>query len=111
MAKMPKLGEYLEGEIGRATIIPRGRSSAHVVTMGGRAVYRDEKTGNVHDVTLVYPHEADVDDGRVSIFTPIGAALLGLSPGQSIDWTSPTGEVRRLTILVGPDSSGGSGRE
>jgi regulator of nucleoside diphosphate kinase len=102
-AKTPDVAEYLESEIERAKILPRGASSEHVVRMGGRAVYRDETTGAIHDITLVYPHEADIEQGRVSVLTPVGAALLGLRPGQSIHWTTRSGETRRLTILVGPD--------
>jgi regulator of nucleoside diphosphate kinase len=50
-------------------------------------------------VTLVYPHEADLDAGRISVLTPVGAALIGLSVGQSIEWQSPTGGWRSLTVL------------
>jgi regulator of nucleoside diphosphate kinase len=103
MTKMPEVAQYLELEIERAKIIPRRESSAHIVKMGARAEYRDEKTGAVHGVTLVYPNEADIERGRVSVLTPVGAALLGLSEGQSIEWTTPTSELRRLTVLaVGP---------
>jgi len=106
-AKMPDVAEYLEGEIERAKILPRGASAEHVVRMGGRVVYRDETTGAIHDITLVYPHEADIERGRVSVLTPVGAALLGLRPGQSIHWSTRSGEMRRLTILVGPDIGAG----
>ena len=50
-------------------------------------------------MTLVYPGEADIEQGKISILTPIGAALIGLSKGQSIDWATRTGEIRRLTVL------------
>jgi regulator of nucleoside diphosphate kinase len=102
-AKMPDVAEYLESEIERAKILPRGAPSGLLVRMGGRAIYRDEATGAIHDVTLVYPHEADIEQGRISVLTPVGAALLGLRPGQSIHWTTRSGETRQLTILVGPD--------
>ena len=97
---MPDVTEYLERELERARAIPDGRSSAHVVKMGARAEYRDEKTGKVHTVTLVYPGESDIERGLVSVLTPIGAALLGLSEGQSIEWTTRTGERRQLTVLA-----------
>jgi regulator of nucleoside diphosphate kinase len=50
-------------------------------------------------VTLVYPGEADIGQGRISVLTPVGAALIGLSKGQSIDWATRTGETRRLTVI------------
>ena len=37
--------------------------------------------------------------GTISILTPIGAALIGLSPGQSIAWTARDGRQHRLTVL------------
>src|ERR1051325_1858506 len=72
VAKMPDVAEYLEGEIARAQILPRGASSEQVVRMGGRVVYRDETTEAIHDVTLVYPNEADIERGRISVLTPVG---------------------------------------
>ena len=106
-ATMPDVATYLEAEIDRATIIPRGKPAHHVVAMGSRAVYRDETSHVIHDVTLVYPQEADIAKGRISVLTPVGAALIGLRPGQSIEWTTRTGEIRRLTLLVGADLPSG----
>jgi regulator of nucleoside diphosphate kinase len=47
----------------------------------------------------VYPNEADISLGRISILTPIGTALIGLGAGDSITWETRTGEVRQLTVL------------
>jgi regulator of nucleoside diphosphate kinase len=49
-------------------------------------------------VTLVLPGGADIAEGKVSVLTPIGAALIGLSTGQSIDWTARDGRTHRLTV-------------
>jgi regulator of nucleoside diphosphate kinase len=62
--------------------------------------YLDEATGRIYIVTLVYPAESDIEKGRVSVLTPIGAALLGLSQGQSIEWNTRSGEPRQLTVLA-----------
>lgn len=48
---------------------------------------------------LVYPGEADIAAGRVSVLTPIGTALIGLAEGQSIVWQTRTGVSKRLTVL------------
>lgn len=48
---------------------------------------------------LVYPDEADVLEVKISVLTPIGAALIGLSVGQSIEWQTPAGGWRSLTVL------------
>ena len=54
--------------------------------------------GEVKTVTLVYPGKADIAEGKVSILTPVGAALIGLREGQSVAWTSRAG--RRLEIEI-----------
>ena len=51
-------------------------------------------------MTLVYPPEANIDAGRISVATPIGTALLGLAEGQSIDWTARDGRKQRLTVVA-----------
>ena len=69
------------------------------VCMGFEVAYRDDTTGRVQTVTLVYPNEADIAKGRASVLTPIGTALIGLAVGKSINWTTRTGEMKRLTVL------------
>jgi regulator of nucleoside diphosphate kinase len=60
---------------------------------------------------LVYPHEADVTAGKISVLTPIGAALIGLSVSQSIEWETNLGDRRSLTVLrVSPPAPGENGR-
>ena len=69
------------------------------MTLGSEVSYLDESTNLVRRVRLVMPGEADVEDGKVSILTPIGAGLIGLRTGQSIDWPGLDGRSRVLTIL------------
>ncbi len=66
--------------------------------MGSTVEYESDIEG-ARTVTLVFPGEADIALSRVSILTPIGTALLGLSPGQSIGWTARDGRRHQLTIL------------
>lgn len=66
--------------------------------MGSVVELRDETMGKVQAVTLVYPGNADISQGR-SVLTPIGAALIGLSAGDCITWETRTGELRQLTVL------------
>jgi regulator of nucleoside diphosphate kinase len=70
-----------------------------VVRMGSRVKYRDEWAGRERDVTLVYPQEADINVNRISVLAPVGAALIGLSLGQTIEFQTPGGEKRSLTVL------------
>jgi regulator of nucleoside diphosphate kinase len=93
------MGEYLAEELSRAQILPDEQFSPHVVRMGSAVKYRDDAAQRTREVQLVYPHEADIERQRVSVLTPIGAALIGLSPGQSIDWPTPDGRTATLTVL------------
>jgi regulator of nucleoside diphosphate kinase len=99
MTRFPRVADFLAREIDRANVVPGQVDLRGVVRMGSRVTYRDETTGRVREVTLVYPHEADIDQNRISVLTPIGAALIGLSIGQSIKFETPKLEMRSLTVL------------
>lgn len=93
----PAVSEELLTELDRAKIVDDARLRDDVVRMGSRLRYTTD-TGEDRSVTLVFPGEADIAEGRISVLTPIGAALIGLSQGQSIDWTALDGRVHRLTV-------------
>lgn len=92
----------LEGELARAVVVPRGEIPRDAVTMNSRVVFENETTGERREVTLVYPREADIDAGKISILVPVGTALLGLRVGQSIDWELPSGEKHRYRVIDVP---------
>jgi regulator of nucleoside diphosphate kinase len=100
------VGEYLAEELSRAFIVPDDACAANVIRMGSTVTYREDATGRIRTVTLVYPREADIDRQRISILTPIGAALIGLSPSQTIQWPSPGGAMETLTVLNVSNESG-----
>ncbi len=94
----PEVSDYLAEELDRATVVRREEVEPTVVTMNALVTFRDETTGQVRTVTLVYPREADLAAGKVSVLTPIGAALIGLAEGQSICWHTRTGDMKTLTV-------------
>ncbi|MBS0528832.1 MAG: nucleoside diphosphate kinase regulator [Proteobacteria bacterium] len=96
----PATADFLSRELERASICPANRSMRNVVRMGSEVSFRDDISGNIREVTLVYPEAADVGAGRISILTPIGAALIGLSAGQSIEFQTPSGGWRSLTVIA-----------
>ncbi len=97
---MPEVASFLSEELDRARIVRSARERGEFAQMGCRVEFRDDTTGRSQMVTLVYPGEADIERGRVSVLTPIGSALIGLSAGQSIDWETRSGSVKRLTVLA-----------
>jgi len=96
---MPQVSELLLNEIDRANIHTAARIPADVVTMYSSVEFSDEANGTRRTVELVYPKEADISAGRISILTPIGAGLIGLREGQSILWPGRDGHRRQLTIV------------
>ena len=92
--------ELLLDEIDRAAICERPDIPPDVVTMGSSVTFIDEKSRAERTVRLVYPAEADIANGRMSILTPVGAGLIGLSVGQSINWPDRGGIEHRLTIVA-----------
>ena len=87
-------------QIDRATICRRSDIPSDVVTMGSDVTFVDAKSGAERTVRLVYPGDADISTGRISILTPIGAGLIGLSVGQSINWPDRSGDDHMLTIVA-----------
>lgn len=96
---LEEVGDRLMTEVARATVLPTEEMPADVVNIGSEVRYRDEVTGREKTVTLVLPADVDIDNGRISVLTPIGAALIGLSAGAAIGWETREGEERRLTVL------------
>ena len=87
------------GELGRARIVKPAKLPVDVVSIGRKVTYRDETTGQVKSVTLVYPEAADIDRQKISVMTPIGVALLGLAKGASFFWDTRDDERRTLTVI------------
>lgn len=99
MARNPGLADQLLGELARAHVTKPGKMPADVVSIGNEVVYRDEATGREHDITLVFPEDADIAQNRVSVLTPIGVGLIGLTVGARIRWQMRDGAMRDLTVL------------
>ena len=95
----PRTADFLGREINRAQVIDRSEALPGLVMMESEVEFRDDVTGQVRTITLVYPKDADMNAGRISVLTPVGAALIGLSAGQSIEWQTPSGGRRSLTVL------------
>jgi len=101
--------EALESELAGAEVVAPEKIPADVVTMNSKVRFADEESGQQREITLVFPKDADPAQQKVSILAPVGAALIGLSVGQSVDWPMPGGRVRRLKIvevLFQPEAAG-----
>lgn len=94
-----KNNQLLGYEFTRAVVVPIAQVPKDVVAMNSRVVYLDESTGLSREVRLVFPQEADLKNGKISVLSPLGAALLGLKQGQSLHWPIPSDPDKRLKII------------
>src|SRR5262249_24092495 len=97
--RSPELSDTMFGELERARVVSDDAVAGNVVRMGSVVTYRPDGD-EPRTVTLVYPGEADIDQGRISVATPVGVALIGLSTDQSMAWTARDGRSHELTVLT-----------
>lgn len=97
-SRLPEVADVLQAELDRAEVVAMGRVPAGTVQMGSTVEFRAD-SGQQRCVTLVFPGEENIAEGRVSILTPIGAALIGLSADQSITWMTRDGREHELTVV------------
>ena len=95
--------DALRGELERAEVVEPADLPRDVISMNSTSYVRveDAELGvQEHELTLVYPRDADGSANKVSIFAPVGSALLGLRTGDMIDWPLPGGRSARLQVLA-----------
>ncbi len=98
-SKYPEFCDVLLRELDRADVVAPEEIGATTVTMGSRVEFAYRGSGIRKVVTLVFPPDADISKGRISILTPVGTALIGLAEGQSITFRTRRGEEKTLTVL------------
>ena len=96
----PSLLTRLEAELNRALLVDERHIPADVVTMNSRVLYEDQDSGDLAETRLVYRDPMFTGESHVSVFAPIGAALLGLSVGQTITWPCDGREALRLRVAA-----------
>lgn len=97
-SRQPAVADMLEAEVARAQLVAPADVPPDAVTMNSHVTFGYAHDKRSHWLTLVYPNEADLDQAKISVTTPVGAALIGLREGQSIAWTTAAGAIRRITL-------------
>ncbi len=102
----------LQQELGRANIVEPKDIPADVVTMNSKFRMRDMESGEVVEYTLVFPHEADIKQNKLSVLAPIGMGLLGYKAGDVFEWIVPNGKrvLKVEEVLYQPEASGNYNR-
>lgn len=97
--RLPEISDGLLLELERARVVTDASMPRNVVGMGSTVVYETD-TGDARRVTLVFPKDADISEGKISVLTPIGTALLGLAAGQTMGWTARDDRRHKLRVLA-----------
>jgi regulator of nucleoside diphosphate kinase len=95
--RIPEVAAVLLRELERAELVPDDEMPSDVIRLDSVAEVELDQAKSL-TLQLVLPAEADISAGKVSILTPIGAALLGLSPGQEMQWSGNDGRHHQLTV-------------
>lgn len=100
--------EDLALELSRAAIVEPAQIPANIVTMNSKVLIQDRDTAEKETYTLVFPDEADIESGAISVLAPIGTAILGYKEGSDVDWPVPSGKrkIRIEKILYQPEAAG-----
>ena len=101
--------EALSNELLRAQVVEPWEVPPTVVTMHSTVRFRLDGDDTTLCKTLVYPKEAGQAPDALSILSPVGSALLGLSEGDRMQWLHPDGReigVQVLEIVYQPERAG-----
>lgn len=91
--------EFIDQELARAELVNDADIGSRIATLGSRLEYRDNLAGTTVPATLVYPSHEHGIAGGLSVLTPAGACLLGLSEGQSMQYWTESGLKCDVTLL------------
>jgi len=86
-------------ELARAEIVEPDEMPPNVVTMNSKVRFGIDQPAQEFCMTLAYPKDIGPDGDQVSVLSPVGSALLGLSSGDRIEWSRPNGVLFEVTVL------------
>lgn len=101
--------DLLHALLADADVVPPEEVPTDVVTMYTQVSVEDPKDGTRRRLAVCYPEDAEPNAGFVSVLSPVGTALLGRRRGETVEWTTPAGDVHSLRIvelLFQPEASG-----
>ncbi len=100
--------EELEAELQKAKLVDSKEVPPNAVTMNSRLRLLDMDKNQSMEFTLVFPKDADIDTGKLSVLSPIGTAILGYSEGDVIEWRVPRGirHIKIEQVLYQPEAAG-----
>jgi regulator of nucleoside diphosphate kinase len=106
--KIPEIVNRLNNKFRTAKMLAQDRISESVVTMNSRVLLREISQGRQAEVTITYPQDTDARESKISVFSPIGLALLGRQVGDNVSWEIPSGigHFEIIKIIYQPEAVG-----
>lgn len=102
--KVSPVMEELQTNLKNARRVSQVKIPRNIVTMNSKVQLVEEITGNELIITLTYPHNADIANRKISVFTRQGAALLGGVEGDLVTWASLQYKIKK--VLYQPEAEG-----
>lgn len=90
----------LEVKLSKVRIIENENIPSDKVFIGAVVTLKDLDTGEETKYTLVSPEEANYEEGKISIFSPVGKSLMGHSQGEEVVIHVPAGDLRYKIITI-----------
>jgi regulator of nucleoside diphosphate kinase len=106
--KMPEFAAHLHNELIKAEMVPQERIPGNIVTMNSRVFLKETSSKREAELTITYPQDSNNLKRKVSVFSPIGAALLGKQVGDITSWGTPKGNkwFEILKVTYQPEAAG-----
>lgn len=106
--KIPNVSSFVK-TLQKAKIVPLLKTPADLITMNSKVQVLNLQTQKEMEITLVYHHEADLKEKKISVFAPIGLSLLGQKVNEITNCMLPNGqqvsyEIKR--IVYQPEAAG-----
>lgn len=100
--------EVLCRKVSKGEIVDSCKIRPDIVTINSRVQLKDLDTKKEILITLVFPDDANIEQGKLSILSPMGTAILGYSQGDVIKWEAPSGirHIRIVKIHYQPEAAG-----
>ncbi|QMU29676.1 nucleoside diphosphate kinase regulator [Adhaeribacter radiodurans] len=104
----PQIIKALSTVLKRAKVIASEQIQKDIITMNSRVRIKELKNSEEMEIKIVYPKDAHLPKGRISVLAPVGTAVLGCKVGDEIDWLLPQGTVTyKIEELIYQPEAGG----
>lgn len=90
----------LEGKLADARIIDITNRTSDTVVFGATVTMVDLSSSEKRQYTLVGPDEGDIKNGKISVQSPVGKALIGKRIGDQVEVTTPAKVVEYEVLNI-----------